>query len=582
MYYKEFITGDLRKRGLLLPVEAIKDKITELHNTRTEYYTSVFYYNEEAVKYVQENGSLKGYNQSIGVDEIVFDIDIKDNTDEYVLEKARIFVSSLINKWDITAEELEIWYSGRGYHIYMNDYFKFGFGNIISVFRNTIKEYFPDVDSSIYAINKVIRGRYSFNKKSGRYKIPLEYSEFMKLNSAEIIELSLNPDKELISKRDEYERDFSKYKVFSNVEVNINVLDEPTRIVTCMQKLYLRGQQIGRRNSDILRLASAWRRQGLHRQTVIDILVKWADTLEKGHITEVVNRVYDVGYRYGCNDHIMSEFCDPKCIFFTHKNYDSKVLKGSDVIPEVKNYLNFIKTSKYLSLTKAFELDTEVNIYPGEYMVVFGDTKLGKSTIVSNLVLSNQHLKWLILPLENGIPLEIKRLIQIECNCSEEEVTELIKSESDKLEFLHKFNFYDNIITIEDLRKFIIEADVEAVVIDTIDQINTKKDDYTAKTEYLAYQLRDLANSLKRIYVVVHHISKHTIEDSNNKRKALTIHSGKGSSSIEQKANYVISIEGDRESKYRLIKAQGGRDKHLFEVTTVYDEKSKKIRRIKV
>jgi len=306
----------------------------------------------------------------------------------------------------------------------------------------------------------------------------------------------------------------------------------------------------------------------------------WANTLDENSISNVVDRVYDKGYRFGCNDYVMSEFCDPKCIYFTHKNYDSKVIRGTDAITDVRSYLDFIKTSKYVSLTNALGLEMEVNIYPGEYMVAFGDTKLGKSTIINNIVLKNKHLRWLLLPLENGIPLEIKRLIQIENHCDEAEAIELIKSNSDKLNFLDSFNFYDKSITLEDLRKFIIDSDVEAIVIDTIDQISVKKEDYTSKTEYLANGIRELANSLKRIFILVHHISKSSVEDANNKRKDLTIHSGKGSSAIEQKANYVITIEGERNSQYRLIKAQGGRDKELFEITTEYNPVTKKIRRI--
>ena len=578
--YRELIVGNLRNRGFLYTTDELKSEITNLLNSKTDYYTSIFYFNEEIVKYFQQNGSIKGFNGNIGVDDIVFDIDIGKNSDDYVLEKAREFVKELIFKWDLSEKEIDIWYSGRGYHIYINDYFKFGFGNIIKTVKNTIKEHFPQLDNSIYKTTGVIRGKYSYNSKSGRYKIPLEYKELFSLSSAEIIELSKNPNKEYVSTRSEFERDLSSFKVFNNVEVNISSLDDPTRIVTCMQKLYLRGQVIGRRNTDILRLASAWRRQGLHKQATFNLLRMWANTLDENSISNVVDRVYDKGYRFGCNDYVMSEFCDPKCIYFTHKNYDSKVIRGTDAITDVRSYLDFIKTSKYVSLTNALGLEMEVNIYPGEYMVAFGDTKLGKSTIINNIVLKNKHLRWLLLPLENGIPLEIKRLIQIENHCDEAEAIELIKSNSDKLNFLDSFNFYDKSITLEDLRKFIIDSDVEAIVIDTIDQISVKKEDYTSKTEYLANGIRELANSLKRIFILVHHISKSSVEDANNKRKDLTIHSGKGSSAIEQKANYVITIEGERNSQYRLIKAQGGRDKELFEITTEYNPVTKKIRRI--
>jgi hypothetical protein len=579
MRYKEVVIGNLTSRGNLYTIEECGKLIEQLRAKKTEYYTSVFYFDYTAKEYVDKQGTIAKYSGKVGVDELVFDIDIKHNTDEYVLEEARKFVLGLIYNWELNAEEIEIWYSGRGYHIYINDYFNFGFGDIIDQIKNTIKEHFPDVDTSIYKRTGLIRGRYSYNSKSGRYKIPLTYNQFMKLTASEIIELSKDNTLEVEFKRDDYTKDWSKRKVSGKVEISRSVIDEPTRIVTCMQKLYLRGQQVGRRNTDLLRLASAWRRQGLHKQTVIDILVRWADTLNPDDVVNIVNRVYEVGYKYGCSDRVMSEFCDPKCIYFSYKNYDSKVIQGSDVIDMVKDYYEFIQKADYLDISTMFELDKEVRIYPGEYLVLFGDTKLGKSTVVNNIVLNNKHLKWLVLPLENGIPLEVKRFIQIENNCSEQEAYDIILKRDSRIDFLKKINFYDKSMTIDDLYKFIVDSDANAIVIDTVDQISVNRDDYTNKTEVLSTRIRDIVNQLKRIVILVHHISKKSIEDMNNQTKTLTIHSGKGSSSIEQKANYVISVEGNRNSNLRYIRALGGRDKDLFEIKTVYDPVTKRIRR---
>ena len=131
---------------------------------------------------------------------------------------------------------------------------------------------------------------------------------------------------------------------------------------------------------------------------------------------------------------------------------------------------------------------------------------------------------------------------------------------------------------IKELRKLITSSEIDGIVIDTVDQMLTPKiSDYTGRTEFLAGALRDLCRETKAITMIVHHISKRAGEDEDGRRKPLTLHSGKGSSAIEQKADKVISIEGNRDDSLRIVKSQGARDESPFKVTVDFDKNTFKL-----
>jgi predicted ATP-dependent serine protease len=217
-------------------------------------------------------------------------------------------------------------------------------------------------------------------------------------------------------------------------------------------------------------------------------------------------------------------------------------------------------------------------------MVVFwGDTKIGKSTLVQNVVVGTPNLKWLYLPFENGRILDARRLIQIKYGLTKDDVFEYYKINKGLMrEGFPNLSMVDTSMNMEDLRKTITANEVDAVVIDTVDQLLTPKIvDYTTRTENLAVGLRDLSRETKVMLLIVHHISKRAGEDESGMRKRLTLHSGKGSSAMEQKADKVISIEGERDQGMRVIRSLGARDENPFQVQAMFDKETFKLNVVK-
>lgn len=570
VYYIEIAEGSVKNRGTIIEKDELPVKINRARELDQELYHTVWDFTKEILEHFKVMKSIRSYRGIKKLEYVIFDIDKKEDTDEFVLRRAQEFVRRLQQDWDVRPEELRIFYSGRGYHIYMPDYFKFEESEIIiQEVRNTIAEYFPEVDLAIYQPTALIRAPYSLNKKSGRYKVPLTSQEFFGLEAKDIMQLAESNDYRPMEPLEEMERDFSSLIVKAKVEREaLNYRDEPTKVVTCMQHLFNKGGTSGTRHQEGMRMISTWRRQGVPKEGIFTMMKQWAPSLEEYEMQKMVNNIFDKGYRYSCNDVVMSKYCDPKCIFYTHKNYTANVAEAEDMDNILADHAINLPFKKFIDLDKIFHFPKLYRIYEGEMVVFWGDTKIGKSTLVQNIVVGTPHLKWLYLPLENGKLLDGRRMVQIAAGINKEQVHEYYLTKKGLFrEYCGHIRMADTSLSIEDLTKVYTSGEYNGVVIDTIDQmlVPPKVVGYTEKTEHLAIGFRNFARDTKAITLLIHHISKSASEDQEGRRKNIGAHSGKGSSAIEQKADKVISIEGERDMSMRKIRSQLARDEAPFE-----------------
>lgn len=578
MKYIEIAEGSVKNRGIIIPADKLWERITKSRENNEELYNSVWEFEDKILDHFKSYKTISSFKGKASIPYIIFDIDKKEDTDEFVLRRAQEFVRRLEQDYDVRPEELRIFYSGRGYHVYMPNYFKFEESEVIrQEVKQTIVEYFPEVDSSIYNPTSIIRSPYSLNKKSNLYKVPLTVKEFFSLEAKDIMEIASSNDIRNVPPIESEERDFSQLIVKAIVERQaVNYRDEPTKVVTCMQHLYNKGGTPGTRHQEGMRLISTWRRMGVPKDAIFELMKKWSPTLEVYEMEKMVNNIFDKGYRYGCNDIVMSKYCDPKCIYYQHKNYTATVTEPDEIDNLLSEHSRTLPFKKYIDLDKIFRLPTPYRIYEGEMVIIWGDTKLGKSTLIQNIVAQSKNMKFLYLPLENGKFLDARRLVQIEYGFNKEQVMEYASAGvplfKDKLSHI---KMVDMSMNAQDLRKIITSSEVDAVVVDTADQILTPGIvDYTAKTENLAIEFRNICRDTKTTMFIVHHINKKSSEDDEGRRRPLTIHSGKGSSALEQKADKIISIEGDRDGSLRKIRSLGARDENPFSATLSFNKEN--------
>lgn len=573
MRYLEIALGAFTNRGKILPENELESYIKKAQELELPLFRSYFSYDESVLKHV--NKTLKAYPGIVYIDSLIFDIDKAGDKDVYVHLRAKDFVQNLINNWQLDKNTIGTWYSGNGFHIEIPNIFEFKPTTDTETIKQTLTHYFPQGDN-IYDKTRLIRVGDTINQKTNRYKILLTLEEFFDLPIEDIIALSKEP-------RGITKIQFNKFPTFPELIIKTSKLslhnqddkNETTKIVTCMQKLYNRGANKGSRHTDMLRLASSWRRAGIPYSGIIAMLEKWAPTLETSEITHIVDGVFKQKYQYSCKDPVFEKYCDPKCIFYAKKNYSPEIHDSESL---EKSYIKFIKTdftNKSFDLAHIYALENKFEILPGELVMVIGDTKLGKSAWVQNIC-TNINLPILYLSLEMHERLTFRRFIQIAHHLSKEEVNKHYDKEGKKLfEKINHIRIMSVAPELDAIKRLIADSEAKVIVIDVIDAIDVKGVQDDNKITPIINELKNVAQQLDVIIIGIHHISKASARDS-----MLDIHSGKGSSSVEQKADKIIAIEGDRLKPYRQISSLGARDEHPFKIMTQMSSKTFEFRQV--
>lgn len=570
--FKELAINSVDNRKHVVEVKYIGNYILKAIEKSSELYHSVYSYDESIKDHFTRRDTATTFTGYMELPLLIFDIDRKKNTDEYVLDKAREMVNNLYNDWQLKTENIEIWYSGTGYHIVVNNYF--GVTLNPKEIKYTVQRHFGTaIDNSIYNPSSLIRAPYSINRKSGLYKIQLSNNELFGLDSVAIMELAKSNKIREVGKLIKGDYDWSEYVenaqiIKDPIEYKRNTVDNSINIMNCIQNMYNNGESKDNRHMHIMRIAGAYRNRGVPEKAVLTMLYAWNKTLQKSEIDRVVKDTFANGYNYGCNDHILARYCDSKCIYYKKKNLTSEIRN----IEEIKDSL-FLYTEKRLSgtfidLKSVFNLQESYRIYDGELVVVYGDVKLGKSMVVQNIISRFTDRKVLLMSLENGSKLDTRRLLQISNGMTKDEVEEGILSNDEFLyDNIKHVKFYEGHVHIDQLEKTIATSDCDIIVIDTIDQLDTKFGigNYTPHIQDIIARLRELTIKFNKTIVGVHHVNRESMsENDKGNKKKLTVHSGKGSSALEQKADKVIGIEGDQNGVSRTITSLAARDEAPF------------------
>jgi len=572
--YIEVAVGSVSSRGSICKI----DELSKYLKPNLELYRSLYSFDESAVEHFQNNRTVRSYSGTFELDRLTFDIDKGKNSKDKIMADIRYFLHLLEDK-GVDPDIMRVWFSGRGFHVEIPELYGFGASKETpEVVKRTISKEFGSIADSIYDYARLIRVGYSFNMKSKLYKTPLKTTEVHNLDYNDIIELS----------RPFCREDF-KHEYLVKVEPiwnsEIAVLEPKLAIethvtakkgdynghVTCVQKMQDDVEE-GRRHTMLLRMISAWSRKGIDAKGCYSLAQTYVPTLEYNEIIRTVDQVIDKGYRYSCNDPIMAEFCDSKCIFYKRKDYTMDVLSTDDMRKRFSQFAttDFTKTS--FNLRDIYDISYNYIFYPGELAMLIGDTGLGKTAWLQNLVVSTPNLDCLYLSLEVHDHLIYRRFLQIANGIKKEKVMDLHSVDlngelQDAITPIEHINIMTTTPEIGSMKQLITELSPKIVVIDTIDaiKVNYNNDPFN-KMEVIINELKQLAVQESIIIIGVSHISKSASFESR-----LTVHSGKGNSVIEQKADKVIGIMGEREATRRVIRSLKSRDEAKFQVSLLFD-----------
>ena len=588
MMYVEIAVSSPRNRGTLVLRSELHKYIPKNGDA---LYRSVYLYDEDAKKYADSKGTLKGYHGKRGIDNVLIDIDRKDNSNEYTLKQLRAILAHL-KVLEVLDESIQCYFSGTGYHIVItNKVFNFqASGSLPYQVKQTMSSIFDGIDSSIYMRSGIYRVAHTRNQKTGLYKIPITLHEAHNSNYSEIYDLAKEPRFEYPYEVLDGDCELEEHLLLEEPKIGQQgKVNEPTKVVPCVQTMLRNGPVSGSRHNTLLRIASYLKRNGIPSEYAKVALLHWnKNVLNEESIIEKTESVYNGNYRYSCHDVLMKEHCQTKCVYFKNKNYYIDVKDSDTLQKEYEERLSTNFKGKTIPLAAMFGLEGyDTQIYPGELVTIFGPTGSNKTTLAQNLALgvdfNNDRInkEWqiptLFLSLELSAWYMHRRHLQIVSGLSKEEVNldykNIYKKHADELRHLHIQTVSPTLASIQDKIK---ELNPYLVVVDYIDLVETPKD-VKGEYEQIKYISHSLSNMAVNLDVIIIQISQVSREYSRN--EVLDLYAGKGSGAIENASRKVIGLNGQANTNVKHISMYKNTDGELFDVEVEWRE-SFRLRRI--
>ena len=585
MNYVEIARGIPNNRGIIIPANELGKYIGA-----EPVYRSVYLYDETAVEYVEEHGSLRNFFGVRYIDKVPIDIDKQENTDEKTLDILRSVIYELESA-QIGCGSFQSYFSGSGYHLILaGSLFNFKEGNDLPyVVKQTLKKLVPDVDSSIYMRTGIYRLQHTINKKTNLYKIPLTRDEVMNLEVSQILEMAksnrmnfkyhdLVGDGEL---EESIITDIPDVQVF-------NKISEPNKIVPCVQSMLKKGATEGNRHVTAMRIISHFKRHGIPSHYAKVCMLHWNNkSMNENKIMEMVENVYNRNYKYGCQDTIMKHHCKTQCMYFERKDYLIDIKSSDEMQGELHERLTTDFSGKTIDLGRALGVKKESVIYPGELVTIFGPTGSNKTTFAQNLALGvdfvnySINVDWqiptLFLSLELSSWYMHRRHLQIVSGKEKQEVNnryeELYKQNKEKLEHVMVQTISPSLDKIADKVR---ELQPALLIVDYIDLVETPPS-YRGEYEKIKYISHGLSSMAVNNDMIVIQISQVSREYSRN--EVLDLYAGKGSGAIENASRKVIGLNGQSNSKTRAVRLFKNTDGELFD-TEVEWTPSFRLRRV--
>jgi len=587
----EVATGHVSNRSQAIMLDKLPEYIFN-PDAKTETYHSWYVFDEQLEQHINATGTIQGYNGVYYINRIILDYDRKDLDDDKLINAVKFLVNtSMINDIGIDPDHIIVWYSGTGFHLEIPDIFGFTPSTTLpGAVKETLTSLFPECDS-IYDGARIIRANYSYNKKQGNFKVPFTVEEFNKIDMDTIKNQSKECNKTLDVDKiykdwenvDSYLNHYIVYPSY-NTKVPTTVRTEfkidPNSVVTCMQSVLGAPPSAGERNETMMRIASWMRRNGMPEKVVEHTLTQWSGMPDEAE--RCSKRVFDEKYEYSCSDYIMSKHCKPNCIHFKHKDYNLNIMNPSDMEEKFEEFMSKDFTDMAFNFADLYDMDNDFWVYPGELVIVTGNTGLGKSTWVMNLVAMLTNMSCLFLSLENSFHLTFRRFVQMTASLSKEDVMsaykkpkqqELSLSGTNKPEYYKAFKHINILCESPELSKLqetIARIQPRIVVVDTTDMVWVKGagTDELSKMNDIINGLKSTAQSQECIIIAVHHINKQAMHDG-----ITTITSLKGSTNVVQKADKVLAINGENNEKLRSLHSEKARDDGNIKLMFEFDKR---------
>jgi hypothetical protein len=590
----EVVTGGIHKRNTLMPYS----DYLELENKnafKKEMYRSYYMFDDTFNQHVATHKSVKGYNGLVYPDRLIIDLD-KGDIDGENLQNYLKHVCNELFDFGIDSGHINVWFSGSGYHIELLNVFGFQPNKNLHVkVKSTLTEHFSFGDN-IYDKTRIIRSKWSLNLKTNLYKVWIPLEDIWTISYDDVCQYAKSKKSydEYVKTKPNFYATLNSEDVVIEPYLQTSIIASPSNsasltpvragdtnsVVTCVQHIFNEGPTQGSRNKNMMRMVSSWKRAGIPFIVTLNGMIKWSQgELDTNEIERTVMNVYDNQYIYGCDDAILMEYCDPKCIHFKRKDY---VLDIRDVDSLENTFVEYIQkdfTKRSINIADVFPGGPDYIFKPGELVVFSGDTGMGKTAFVQNLVAKSKK-DTLFLSLEMNEILIWRRFAQIIKEQSADWVINQYKSNPDfsVKELLDHLKIMVIAPEIEAVKKVVAQYEPNILVVDTTDEMQVDRyDGEIQKQNVIIDALKQIAQRNNTLIFAIHHLNKASASQG-----TVGLHSLKGSSNVVQKADKVIVLKGNRNEIYRTIMSEKSRDDGKLEFVTEFHPETMTFKRIEV
>tara|TARA_E500000081_G_scaffold154604_1_gene192049 strand:- start:564 stop:2351 length:1788 start_codon:yes stop_codon:yes gene_type:complete len=577
----EIVEDTISNRNIICDYESYLKKVN-VNAFKKEMYVSYYLFDTTFKDHVLKTNSVKNYEGLAYPNRIIIDLD-KGEIDGQNMQSYLIHSCNELFDFGIDSSHVNVWFSGSGYHIELLNVFGFQPNkNVHEKVKSTLTEHFSFGDN-IYDKTRIIRSPWSLNKKTNLHKVWLPLEDIFNLSYDDVCNIakSRKSYKEYEKTKPNFYATFNSHDTIvepylqtSIIANKANVSLKPMRtsdansVVTCVQHIFNEGPIQGSRNKNMMRMVSSWKRAGIPFIVSLNGINKWAqDTMEANEIERTVTNVYDNQYIYGCDDTILMEYCDPKCIHFKRKDYVLDIRDSNTLEDTFKEYIEKDFTKRSINIADVFHGAQDYVFKPGELVIFSGDTGMGKTAFVQNLV-AQAKKDTLFLSLEMNEILIWRRFVQIVKGQTNDWVINQYKSDpdfsvKDELDHLKIMVIAPE---IEAVKKVVAQYEPNILVVDTTDEMQVDRFDGDIQKQNIVIDtLKQIAQRNNTLIFAIHHLNKASAAQG-----MVGLHSLKGSSNVVQKADKVVVIKGNRNDQYRTVVTEKSRDDGRLELLTQF------------
>jgi len=568
MEYYNFKEG-LNSKGKLMTLEQLS-KFQKDPNK--DYYISIYKYNEEQKKRVEENGTVSGI-RDVTTDILVWDFDSANNPDNARKDVINL-AHRLVERYKVDPDSIQCYYSGsKGFHVVLY------LGNTevtpeqFKKATSQIAEGLTTFDAVVSDPARVIRLEYTKHPKTGLFKIPLHVSEVDEMEINAIKDLAKEPreDFEFSAAPVSLPKDLFKVEEKKKKEpIEVEEQTKPPKGWKEYKWAIAQGNfESGERHQALMILAATCRALGYDkeqtyymcktalkkqaRRTGQDEFPKeelWTNIIEES----VFSDRWEGGQYSPKTNPWLKKYCE-RMGFDTEEKEDPPCMDLDILTDQFTDYAtNFEQNIIKTGIT---ELDENVMFSTSTLNGLLGQPGSGKTTMAINFLLntSQNGIPSIFLSLDMGAPIVYAKLVQKATGFSFKKSLELFRTEpvkakkiAEEIKTQYKnvgFNFKSG-LTVADIKN-IIAKQTEAtghrprlLVIDYLECLAGPYSDATANAALIANQLKDLANEEELSILLLLQTQKHSTPDISD--PLLSMKQIKGSSVIEQACSTVLTI----------------------------------------